>query len=190
MSSILYRPVERSEGLRLATQMPSAWGDIPTIIKDIIARFGIASNRAIEFGVEWGFSTSAIANHFQEVIGIDTFEGDIHSGFKQDTFETTKGYLSEFPNINLVKASYQEYILSAREDDRYDFAHVDIVHTYEDTYSCGEWCIGRADVVVFHDTMSFPDVYRACADLADKHGLNFYNYEDSHGLGILSKRSI
>lgn len=190
MSSILYVPQSRRGNLYLAMQRPSAWGDIPTIIQDIIDRFGIENKKAIEFGVEWGFSTSALANYFHQVVGVDTFIGDVHSGVKEDTFETTKGYLSSFQNISLVQASYQDYVSQEREGERYDFAHVDIIHTYEDTYACGEWCIEHADVVVFHDTMSFPDVYRACADLAEKHGLNFYNYEPSCGLGILSRKSI
>ena len=191
MSSILYTPKNRKENLRLAMQKPSAWGDIPTIIGDIIDRFEIGNAKAIEFGVEWGFSTSALANYFNEVVGVDTFAGDMHSGFKDDTYETTKSYLSSFENIKLVQASYEDYASSEeRESERYDFAHVDIIHTYEDTYACGEWCIKHADVVVFHDTMSFPDVYRACEDLAKNHGLNFYNYEPSYGLGILSKKSI
>lgn len=190
MSSILYTPKNRRGNLRLAMQRPSAWGDIPTIIQDIIDRFEIGNEKAIEFGVEWGFSTSALANHFRKVVGVDTFAGDMHSGFKDDTYQITKSYLSAFTNIELVQASYEDYTAEDREGERYDFAHVDIIHTYEDTYACGEWCIKHADVVVFHDTMSFPDVYRACEDLAKNHDLNFYNYEPSCGLGILSKKSI
>lgn len=197
MSSILYTPEKRREDLRLATERPiewpSAWGDIPTILHDIIDRFGIESKKAIEFGVEWGYSTSALANCFDEVVGVDTFKGDIHSGIKEDTYDMTAAYLSDFPNISLVQASYQDYCSEKRSEERserYGMAHVDIVHTYEDTYACGEWCVRHSDVVIFHDTMSFPDVYRACEDLASKYGLFFYNYEPSFGLGILSKKKI
>lgn len=167
----------------LATQQPSAWGNIPTILKDIVTRFNLKTDKAIEFGVEFGYSTSALANYFDEVVGIDIFTGDEHAGFKGDIYEMTKEYLSSFKNVSLIKQSYQDFIKDHNE--RYDFAHVDIIHTYEDTYACGEWCIKHADVVIFHDTLSFPEVHKACTDLAANYDLEFYNYEESYGLGIL-----
>jgi hypothetical protein len=170
----------------LAMQKESAWGNIPTIIRDIIERFNIGTEKAIEFGVEYGYSTSALSNYFKEVVGVDIFTGDMHAGFKGDIFEETKNYLRGFTGIKLVKDSYQNYI--SNHEERYNFAHVDIIHTYNDTYVCGEWCVNHADVTVFHDTLSFPDVYRACEDLAKNYDLDFYNYEESYGLGILVKR--
>lgn len=187
VKEIEYVPENRNYSLKLATQMPSAWEDIPTIIGDIIERFGIETESAIEFGVEWGYSTSALSNYFKKVIGVDTFRGDIHAGLKHDTFLRTKDFLKEFENIQLIQASYQEYIQEERRE-RYNFGHVDIVHTYEDTYKCGEWCINHCDIVVFHDTTSFPDVHRACSDLARDYNLDFHNYRLSNGLGILVKR--
>ena len=172
---------------QLATQKNSAWGNIPTIIKDIITRFNIPTNKAIEFGVEYGYSTSALSNYFDDVLGIDIFIGDIHAGFKGDIFEETKSYLTSFTNVTLLKDSYQNYIIN--NDEKYNFAHVDIIHTYSDTYACGEWCVKHADITVFHDTISFPEVYRACEDLAKNYNLDFYNYEESHGLGILVKKN-
>lgn len=174
---------ENREWPVLANQQESAWGNIPTIIKDIIDRFGLKTNKAIEFGVEFGYSTSAIANYFDEVVGVDIFTGDQHAGFKGDIYEITKSNLKVFKGVSLVKQSYQDF--TASHDERYDFAHVDIVHTYEDTYACGEWCVKHADVVIFHDTLSFPDVYQACLDLSNNYNLEFYNYEESYGLGIL-----
>lgn len=171
---------------KLATQKPSAWGDIPSILEDIIKRFNINCDKAIEFGVEWGYSTSALSNYFTNVIGVDTFEGDQHAGFKGDIFEETKQYLSEFDNIKLVKSSYQNYIID--NNDTFNLAHVDIVHTYEETFKCGEWCVNHSDIVIFHDTESFDDVKRACQDLSIKYNLDFYNYKGSYGLGILVRK--
>lgn len=184
---IKYIPVNR-EWPRLAVQQDRAWGNIPTIIKDIITRFKVNTKSAIEFGVEFGYSTSALANYFDSVTGVDIFTGDIHAGFKGDIYELTKEYLSPYKNVNLIKSSYQDFIKTHNET--YDFAHVDIVHTYEDTYACGEWCIKHANVVIFHDTLSFPDVYRACLDLSNNYNLEFYNYEESYGLGILVNQNI
>ena len=177
---IPYVPLNR-EWPGLATQQPSAWGNIPTILKDIIERFNVKANSAIEFGVEFGYSTSALANYFTNVTG------DIHAGFKGDIYDMTKEYLSAFKNVSLIKQSYQDYIKD--HDETYDFAHVDIIHSYEDTYACGEWCIKHADVVIFHDTLSFPEVHKACLDLANKYDLEFHNYEESYGLGILVNKN-
>ena len=65
---------------------------------------------------------------------------------------------------------------------------IDIVHTYNETFECGEWSINHSDIVVFHDTISFPDIKRVCEDLARLYNLEFYNYPHSHGLGILVRK--
>ena len=179
-------PQTRRE-LDIKINQDSAWGNIPTILHDIISRFNIKTNKAIEFGVEYGYSTAALANYFDKVTGVDIFTGDEHAGYKGDIYEETKNNLIGYQGIELIKKSYQEYIINNNE--RYDFAHVDIIHTYEDTFKCGEWCVLHADVVIFHDTLSFPEVFKACLDLSRKYNLDFYNYEESYGLGILVKKS-
>jgi predicted O-methyltransferase YrrM len=166
----------------------SAWGDIPTIIKDIIVTFNINPQTALEFGVEYGYSTSALANYFSKVIGIDTFEGDIYSYIKQNHHKMTENTLKNYKNIQLIQSSYQDYIKT--NNSIYDLIHIDIVHTYNETYECGEWAVNHSKVVIFHDTISFDEVKKVCYDLSTKYGLEFYNYPDSHGLGILINNSI
>ena len=166
----------------------SAWGDIPTIIKDIIVTFNINPQTALEFGVEYGYSTSALANYFTKVIGVDTFKGDIHSYVKQNHHKMTENKLENYKNIQLIQSSYQDYIKT--NNSIYDLIHIDIVHTYNETYECGEWAVNHSKVVIFHDTISFDEVKKACYDLSTKYGLEFYNYPDSHGLGILINNSI
>lgn len=166
----------------------SAWGNIPSIIPSIIKKFNIRCNRALEFGVEFGYSTSAISNFFNSVIGVDTFEGDINSTFKQNHFEKTKDLLKEFQNIELIKSDYRDFINT--NDEKYDLIHVDIVHDYENTYKCGEWSIKHSKITLFHDTITFPEVMRACEDLSLKYDLEFYNYPDDNGLGILYNKSL
>ncbi len=181
-----YIPLIKSNP-RLATQKKSAWGEIPFALSDIIIRAKIERNWALEFGCEYGYSTSALANYFQSVVGVDTFKGDINSGIRPSYYEETKGYLADFPNITLVQQDYKEFI--ENNNNLYDLIHIDIVHTYEDTYKCGEWSLRHADVVLFHDTM-INEVRLACYDLASQKGLNFYNYQPSYGLGILTKREL
>lgn len=178
--------VEERSNPRLFTEKPTAWGDIPTIIKDIINRFSIKTEKALEFGTEYGYSTSALANYFDSVIGVDIFTGDVHSGIVDNHYEHTKTNLSSWPNIELIKSDYRDFIKENTE--QYDLIHVDIIHTYEATFECGDWALQHSSVVIFHDTESFPEIKRVCIDLAAKHNFEFYNYEHSHGLGILVKK--
>jgi autotransporter strand-loop-strand O-heptosyltransferase len=174
---------------KLAEQpLASAWGNIPTILKDIIDRFDIDTKRALEFGVEYGYSTSAISAYFDEVIGVDIFTGDIHSGLKNDHLIQTLGYLEPFKKISLIKADYVDFIRD--NEEIYGLTHIDIVHDFEHTYECGEWAVQHSRVTIFHDTESFPEVKRACQELADNFDLEFYNYKESYGLGILVNRRI
>lgn len=182
---IEYIPLERDTP-RLFTGRNSAWGDIPTIIKDIIKRFDIKTEKDLEFGTEFGYSTSAFANYFDKVVGVDIFTGDIHAGLVNDHYEETKTNLSSWENIELVKSDYRDYIKD--NDERFDMIHIDIIHTYNETFECGEWAINHSDIVVFHDTLSFPEIKRVCENLAMIHNLEFHNYPHSHGLGILVRK--
>ena len=186
---IEYTPKNRHNP-KIADDKSSAWGDIPSIIKDIIDNFKIETKKCIEFGVEFGYSTSAFANYFDEVIGFDTFVGDAHTGHKGYHFNETSERLSVYPNIKLVESDYNEFITKYESYGIFDMSHVDIVHTYEDTYKCGEWCVRNSKITLFHDTESFKDVRRACEDLSNAYGCEFYNYPHSNGLGILVNRNL
>ena len=59
-----------------------------------------------------------------------------------------------------------------------------------ETFECGEWAIKHSKCVIFHDTLSFREIMRVCEDLSIKHNLEFYNYGESHGLGILINNSL
>jgi hypothetical protein len=137
----------------------------------------------LEFGVEFGYSTVAFSNYFKKVIGIDIFLGDIHTVHKGDHYEQTKASLSAFNNIELIKADYKDWIKT--DTEVYDLIHIDIVHTYEDTYQCGLWSAQHSTCTLFHDTESFPEVKRAVSDIAKITGKKFYNYPKYYGLGII-----
>lgn len=161
----------------------TAWQGIESILDDIVQRFGIGRRNCLEFGVEYGYSTVALSCFFQNVTGVDTFCGDKHTANKSDIFEQTSERLRSYENIHLVRSDYRDWI--ARDNSHYDLIHVDIVHTYNDTFTCGLWSVQHAKCVLFHDTLSFPAVMRAVADIARKTGRRFYNFEESYGLGIL-----
>lgn len=159
----------------------SAWGNIPYILESIIKDFNLQTNRALEFGVERGYSTSSLANYFNSVKGVDVF-ADVPT-FK---YEEVKENLKEYKNITLYQQSFQEWIL--KDNEYYDLIHIDIIHNYDDTFTCGDWACKHSKCVIFHDTISFKQVMRAVEDLSRKHNMEFYNYPLSKGLGILVKR--
>ncbi|HNR08864.1 MAG TPA: class I SAM-dependent methyltransferase [Saprospiraceae bacterium] len=179
--SVRFIPLEKTKFENTVPTL-SAWKGLEEIIPSILQQFHIPKNHCLEFGVEYGFSTAIFAQLFDEVIGVDTFEGDAHAGY-QDTYQKARENLKSYPNVTLVKSSYQEFI--HRQDRQYDLCHVDIIHTYKDTFTCGDWAASHCKCVLFHDTVSFPQVRQAVFDIARKHGKIFYNYPFHHGLGII-----
>lgn len=168
---------------RLVQSKSQAWVGLEKIILDIIEFSKIETTRALEFGVEHGYSAAVLANYFRKVIGVDTFTGDPHAGHHGDIFEQTRKNLEDFSNITLIKSDYRDFITT--NTDFFDMIHVDIIHTYEDTYRCGLWGVEHSQCTIFHDTQSFPEVKKAVADIARKTNKKFYNYRKCNGLGII-----
>jgi predicted O-methyltransferase YrrM len=161
----------------------TAWKGIESVLGDLIQRFGIRTHSCLEFGVEFGYSTAALSSFFDTVIGVDTFVGDKHTDNKHDIFAETSERLAGFKNIQLIRSDYRDWI--AKDNSTYDLIHVDIVHTYVDTFACGLWSAQHAQCVLFHDTLSFSAVKRAVIDISRQTGKRFYNFKESNGLGIL-----
>jgi predicted O-methyltransferase YrrM len=177
-----YVPAMRHAPARVLP-VATAWKGIESILQDLIHQFRIGRRRCLEFGVEFGYSTAALSCFFDEVTGVDRFTGDKHTVNQKDIFAETSARLSEFKNVRLVRSDYRDWI---RQDKReYDLIHVDIVHTYRDTFTCGLWSARHAPCVLFHDTVSFPSVRKAVAAVARSTGRRFYNFEESNGLGIV-----
>jgi len=178
-----YNPTIFEEPERLLNQK-TAWKGLELIIKDIIEFSKIETKNCLEFGVEYGFSTSAFSNYFDEVTGVDIFTGDLHTGEYESIYEEVSLSLKPFPNVHLIKADYRDFIKNPTRDF-YDLIHVDIIHTYAATFECGLWSAKHSNVTLFHDTESFPEVKRAVADIAKQTNKKFYNYKECYGLGII-----
>lgn len=164
----------------------SAWRGIESILFSLIKEFGVGTNSALEFGVEYGYSAAALGNYFGEVIAVDHFAG---LGHDPDSFYAAVSQnLEPFANVGIVRSSWESIAAIPNSKDR-DLIHIDMDHNYDQTYRAGEWAITHAPVVIFHDTLSWPDgVGRACEDLSNNYGSHYHNYEDCHGLGILSRK--
>ena len=183
MSEIIpYIPRYYKVPKRLA-DVPTGWGPNESILMDMIDWFHIKTDDALEFGVDYGFSCSALANFFASVTGVDHFLSDPQTGYRERLYEQAANALKEFQNIKLVKSSFQEWIKI--DQTSHDLIHIDIFHDYANTYEAGRWAVEHSNVVLFHDTESFPAVKAAVFSLADQTGMKFYNYGVAHGLGIL-----
>jgi hypothetical protein len=161
----------------------SGWKGIESVLADLIRRFEIGTDSCLEFGVEHGYSTTALSSFFKSVTGVDTFLGDQHTQDFRDIYEQTVSRLSPFENIRLVRSDFREWI--KQDNNSYDLIHIDIVHTYADTFSCGLWSALHSRCTLFHDTESFPAVKRAVIEISRVTGKRFYNFKESFGLGIL-----
>ena len=177
-----YIPRRREAPLR-RLEVVSAWEGIQNILSDLIERFHVNTDACLEFGVEFGFSTVALSSYFDSVVGVDIFCGDIHTINKENIYEETVSRLSPYPNIELVRSDYRDFI--QKEHRTFGLIHVDIIHTFADTFACGLWSAAHSQCTIFHDTESFPQVKQAVVEIARVSGKKFYNFEESYGLGIL-----
>lgn len=177
-----YKPIKKTMPEK-TIQVTSAWKGLELIIEDILNQFNIGRESCIEFGVEFGFSAVVFSNYFKKVTGVDIFIGDEHTLHKGDHYEATKKALIEYENIELFKSDYRDWI--KKDNNQYDFAHVDIVHNYKETFECGLWAVEHSKCCIFHDTESFPEVKRAVFDIAKKAKKEVYNYPYHYGLGII-----
>jgi Methyltransferase domain len=179
---IPYVPERRQAPARLLP-VDSAWKGIESVLGDLICRFQIGTDRCLEFGVEYGYSTVVLSSFFSSVIGVDTFTGDQYTVNKENIYLETVKRLAPFENVRLVQSDYRDWI--KRDMNSYDLIHVDIVHTYADTYACGLWSAFHSRCTIFHDTESFPAVKRAVIEISRRTGKSFHNFNESFGLGIL-----
>lgn len=167
---------------------PTAWQGVETILYDIIDRFDIKTDCALEFGCDYGFSTVALSGYFKRVIGVDWFKGDPHAGYRDEgQWNAVSNALSLFDNITLIRSSIEDF--TANSSGHYDLIHIDIFHEYIPTFSAAIWALDHTDLVMLHDTRSFPPVMAACEAAAKEAGVNFYELPKFHGVGILTRRS-
>ena len=164
----------------------SAWKGLERYILPIIKHFNADTKTALEFGVDLGYSSEAFSNIFDKVVGVDSFIGDQHINHAQgEAFykSVCKSFVNS--NVDIVKSSFEDFIKD--NGSRYDLIHIDIVHEYIPTYACAEWAVQHSDIVILHDTVSFPEINRVCNDIAANHNIGYMNIQEHFGLGILYK---
>lgn len=190
----IYKPIfyERPE----VAHVPSTWGNIPGVLKDIIERFGLGRELACEIGCEMGYSASALANYFKKVVAVDRFDWKKEDG-RNRSIEEVRRILKKWNNIELIQDDCLNFI--QYEKRRFDIVHIDVgyeTHIYEITYPCAEWAAKWTDCILMHDTLVFEDVDRVCEEISELYGFEYWNYIEDRGLsggnncglGILVKK--
>lgn len=188
---IPYKPILVSAAPWAMQDAPTAWRPNETVLMDIIRRFRLLNSIALDMGVDWGFSTSALASFFHTVIGVDTFEGDAHAGERDGSqFHSVRKSMDDagIRNVILIRSDAEQWM--QRANGSYSLIHVDLYHTFELTHKVGTWAVNHAPIVLFHDTRSFPEVMRAVSAVAEETGRHFYEWNEASGLGILADREI
>lgn len=184
MNIIQYQPKKLTVPSRIIN-VPTAWVGLESIIADIMDQFNVNNELALEFGVDYGYSTAALANYFKKVIAVDTFKGDYQTGYRENLKEEARRNLAEFPTVELIESDFRDFI--AGNEEQYDMIHIDLLHEFETTYQCGAWAVKHAPVVICHGTECFQAVKQALLRIAEENGFSLFNYPLHHGLGILVK---
>ena len=183
----MFNPVDYNYPIREIVH-PSAWIGLEKYIPDIINKLNIETKAALEFGVDYGYSSEVFSNIFDKCTGVDAFLSDVHLGHEQgDEFYNRVKDAFNNTNVEIIRSSFEDFIKD--NNNHYNLIHIDIVHHYQPTYDCAEWAIDHGDVVLLHDTLSY-GLTKVCEDLSEKYNLNYINIEPHSGLGVLFKKSI
>ena len=182
------------EYFNIITRNPSAWIGHEEWAIRLVEK--VVPSVIIDLGVDYGFSTFSFAYpKIGKVYGVDWFKGDANAGFR-DTYPTvceTHDLLNAsfgVGNVTFIKSDFKDSIEILKASfDSADIIHIDGDHSY-DAVSQNFFdfsCFMREDsIVLFHDTMSFPETVGRFFNELDGFKIN---REGSHGLGIFTKSS-
>lgn len=143
----------------------------------------------VELGVDEGFSTYYFSKlNIGKVYGIDSFEGDVHTGFKNTYNQVTNMKDTyKLDNLELIKGYFNE--VAKTWDKKIDILHIDGRHYYQDIredYTIWSQFVKDDGIILLHDTCVYYNnfgVYK----FFDEISLPKLNFTHSYGLGIITK---
>ena len=148
----------------------------------------------VDLGVDFGFSTFCFGYpKIGKVYGIDWFQGDEHAGQRDTLIHVDNLYKEltisfDVSNIEFIKSDFTD--ASKKWNTRINILHIDGFHSYEAVKTDYENWISYCDensVILFHDTMSFPETVGKFFNELQGYKINRTN---SAGLGILTRSKI
>lgn len=155
----------------------------------------------VELGVYLGHSLATMAEGCLDagldtkLYGVDHFKGDEHSGkFGADIEDIATKCLSEYPNVTLIKKSFNEALKDWEGD--IDLLHIDGRHFYEDVKedftNWGKF-VPIGGHIIMHDSQETErgfGIKRFFEELQEQHpDWEFSERKESHGLAIVTKKS-
>jgi predicted O-methyltransferase YrrM len=170
--------------------IPSAWNIDPQPGHRKYANFLvelIQPQVIVDLGVDYGYSTFSFAEQgIGHVYGIDSFEGDLHAGFRTDTEEFVHKFQREnnIYNVTFIKGYFDQVAKNWLKP--IDIIHIDGLHTFEAVSTdYANWAphVNHNGVILFHDVRSFDEVKLFFNSLE----LPKLWFEQSAGLGIVSR---
>ena len=151
----------------------------------------------VELGVDYGYTTSVFSNALKtnslyksKVYGIDWFQGDTSSGFR-DTKEFVDNKIQEhnMNNVQIIKGDFNEIVKAWNRD--IDILFIDGSHDYESVKSDFEkwskFVYEDEGLILFHDIAVEEFGVKQFYDEID----GYYKLEFNHsaGLGVITKDS-
>jgi hypothetical protein len=171
---------------RSISEKPSAWFGHGPFASQLVSL--IRPELTVDLGVDYGYSTFSFAYpRIGKVVGIDSFEGDVHAGVR-DTYDYVIGLKKKLDDlyghheVEIIKGYFEEV---ARDWNRpIDILHIDGLHTYQavqQDFLTWSKFLNPGGVVLFHDTIIFKDDVGKFFDELVGHK---YNFEHWYGLGV------
>lgn len=165
--------------------IPSAWKGHSNFATWLVTK--LEPSVVVDLGVDFGFSTFCFARPgIGQVVGVDSFEGDIHSG-KRETFTAVRKTASQLglSNVTLIRGLFGE--VAKTWDKEIGILHIDGTHTYaaaKRDYEDWSNFVASDGVVLLHDTCVEDFGVRR---LFNEIRLPKTNFAHSYGLGVISK---
>jgi hypothetical protein len=165
-------------------ELPSAWKGHRGFAQWLVQY--LQPKITVELGVDNGYSCFCLAeNNSGQVFGIDTFEGDVHAGTRdQGLYQQVLDFktVHKFDNVQLVKNTFDA--ACALWFSPIDLLHLDGLHTAQAvTHDIVNWSkfFHENTVLLMHDVVSFPEVEQVFLNIPQPK----IRFLHSGGLGVL-----
>ena len=173
--------------IKKISEIETAWTDHINFAQWIVEKKN--PDVIVDLGVDYAYSTFCFAlPKIGHVYGIDSFEGDGHTGTRNtyDYVNEIKNQLN-FNNITFIKGYFDD--IAKDWDKKIDILHIDGFHSYEavkNDYETWSKFVKDDGIILFHDTcVDNPDF--GVKRFFDELQLPKLNFTCSYGLGVVSK---
>jgi len=172
--------------------IPSAWNVPPKSHNQFIIWLlnRIDPQVTVELGVDWGYSSFLLALHSKGLVyGVDCFDQSKHNLRADGDYQFVLDVKNKLKlnNLEIIKGYFDDVVKTW--DKEIDLLHIDGLHDYQNCKNdCDTWAplLKENGVILFHDTVSYPDGVGLFFSQLEVPKVNFTN---SAGLGVASNNS-